>query len=120
MSLPLLLAFQTAAAAAPVPEIVLAPIDFDLASVRRLDPDRDAIRAQGCDRSDPDAIVVCGRRPTGGTYPVGQWERIFALDPIRAEMRLTGNMVGSAVVDQVVLDRGAVSNRVMLRIRMPF
>lgn len=120
MSLPLLLALQTTAAPPSLPEIVLTPVDFDLASVRRLDPGGGATRAPQCDRSDPDTIVVCGRRPSGGAFPIEQWQRIFARDPIRAEMRLTGNLVGSAVVEQVVLDRGEVSNRLMLRIRMPF
>jgi hypothetical protein len=119
VSLPLLLALQSAAIPAS-PEIVLTPIHFDLASVRPLDSGRFATRPQGCDRSDPDAITVCGRRPRGGAYPIEQWQRTFALDPIRAEMRLTGNLVGSAVVEQVVFPRGEVSNRVMLRIRMPF
>jgi hypothetical protein len=119
MSLSVLLALQTATTPASS-EIVLTPIHFDLASVRRLDPGRGATRAPACDRSDPDSIVVCGRRPSGGAYPIEQWQRIFALDPIRAEMRLTGGLVGSAVVEQVVLPRGEVSNRMMLRIRMPF
>ncbi len=119
MSLPLLLALQAVATPASS-EIVLTPIDFDLAGVRPLDSGRGATRPQGCDRSDPNAIVVCGRRPSGGAYPIEQWQRVFALDPIRAEMRLTGNLVGSAVVEQVVFPRGEVSNRVMLRIRMPF
>lgn len=119
MPLPLLLAFQAAATAAPQPEIVLTPIDFDLASVRRLDPDRAATADPACVRADPDSIIVCGRRPVG-VFPIEQWERIFARDPIRAETRLGGNMVGSVNVEQAPMLRGEVSNRLLLRVRVPF
>ena len=119
MALPLLLALQ-AAAAAPPAEIVVTPIRFDLADVRRPDLDRAATEAPACDRSDPDSIVVCGRRPAVPGYQIERWERIFALDPIRAEMRLPGNMIGSVNVEQEVLLRGEVSNRLLLRVRVPF
>jgi hypothetical protein len=119
MALPLLFAFQAATAPAAVPaEIVVTPVHFDLADVRRLDLSRGT--APDCDRSDPESIIVCGRRPAVPGYQLEQWERIFAVEPVRAEMRLPGNATGSVNIEQVELLRGEVSNRIMFRIRTPF
>ena len=118
MSLILIAALQAAAPAAPQP---MARIDFDLADIRpaevdglRLDPLRD------CPRASPDEILVCGRRPRRDDYPMEAMARLFAPQPIVAEMRLGGDLTGRAFVDSVVLDRGAVSNRVMIGITLPF
>ena len=48
-----------------------------------------------------------------------EMERVFAMAPIVAEMRLGGAATGSAV-ESVALDRGAVSTRLMLGITLPF
>lgn len=118
MSLILIAALQAAAPAAPEP---MARIDFDLADIRaaeadglRLEPWRD------CRRSSPDEILVCGRRPRRDDYPMEAMARLFAPEPIVAEMSLGGGTTGRAYVDSVTLDRGAVSNRIMFGITLPF
>ncbi|MEA3044360.1 MAG: hypothetical protein QOH47_2198 [Sphingomonadales bacterium] len=112
MSLTLILALQ---AAAP-PASALAPIDFDLARLPRLAIGIGGLR---CDRADPTAIVVCARRG-GGAYPLDEMARMFEPGRIVAETRLFGNVIGDAHVEAVPMDRGAVSNRAMLRLRLPF
>lgn len=113
MSLALLIFVQTAAAPA------LLPIDFDLAVYR---PSRDGAAADACAATagGPDEIVVCGRRRSGGDYPLARWERIFATRPLTAEIGITGDVRADVHMDSVVLDRGAVSNRVMVRVKWPF
>jgi hypothetical protein len=112
MSLTLILALQ---AAAPPPS-ALAPIDFDLARLPRREF---ALGGDRCNRADPVAIVVCARRGGAG-YPLGEMARIFEPGRIVAETRLFGNVIGDAHVEAVPMDRGAVSNRAMLRLRLPF
>jgi hypothetical protein len=112
MSLTLLLALQ---AAAPAP--ILAPIDFDLARLPRLDPG--GFGGPACNRADPNSIVVCGRRGRG-TYPLDEMAARFEPRPIRAEIGLIGNLRGAAFLESVVLPGGQVSNRVMVGIRLPF
>jgi hypothetical protein len=114
MSLSLVLALQ-AAALPPTPS-PLPAIDFDLA---RLPRPAFGIGGQRCDRADPTAIVVCARRG-GGDYPLDEMARMFEPGRIVAETRLTGNLIGDAHVEAVPMDRGAVSNRFMLRLRLPF
>ena len=113
----LLLALQ--AAAAPVTMTGVLDLDFDLA--------RYAAAALGldgstCSRSDPSAIIVCARRP-GGAYPLAQMARIFEPHQhLVAEARLTGNLTGNVHVEQGDMppDRGAVPNRIMTGLRLPF
>ncbi len=109
MSIALMLALQ-ASAQPPV------RIDFDLARIRPLDFDLGALPGT-CRRRAGDEIVVCGR--PRNTYPYAEMERLYGTRPIRAEARI-GNMVGRAFVEQVAGDRGAVANRVMFGIRLPF
>ena len=118
MALTLMLALQ-AAAAAPAPAPPIAPIRFDLASLRagRSDP---LGRARGCTSGDSAEILVCGRRSSTGAYPLAEMTRRYAPGPIRAETRLFGSVVGRAYGESVVLDRGAVSHRAMIGIRLPF
>ena len=112
MSLVLWLAAQAAAPAAPQGVI---PSDFDLARARPTQGDGE------CRREGAAEILVCGARRGGtGTYPFDEMARLFAQRPIRAEMGLGGGATGSAYLQQQVLDRGAVSNRVMIGIRWPF
>ena len=114
MSLALLIFVQAAAAPA------LLPIDFDLAVYR---PSRDGAAAAGAcagTAGGQGEIVVCGRRRSGGDYPMAQWERIFATRPLTAETGLRGDVRAGVHVDSVVLDRGAVSNRVMVQLKWPF
>jgi hypothetical protein len=49
-----------------------------------------------------------------------EMERRYATRPLVAETRLTGNLMGDVHVESVALLRGEVSNRVMVRIRLPF
>ncbi|HEV7660218.1 MAG TPA: hypothetical protein VGO55_10265 [Allosphingosinicella sp.] len=115
MSLALLILVQ---AAAPPPAGPL-PIDFDLARYRPADAtsgDRGCTGGPG----GPEEVVVCGRRRQGGDYPMAQWERVFATRPLVAEIGISGDVRGDVHVESVVLDRGAVSNRVMVRLKWPF
>ena len=112
MSLTLVLALQ-AAAAPPAP--AFPAIDFDLARLPR--PEFGV--GGRCDRADPSAIVICAPRG-GGAYPLGEMARMFEPGRIVAETRLFGNVIGDAHVEAVPMDRGAVSNRAMLRLRLPF
>ena len=120
MSISLLLALQ-AAGAAPAPPPAIQPIDFDLARVRPFEvgdaADQMPLNCRGAD--DPE-IVVCGRRPSGGVFPMEEMARLFAVEPLVAEARLTGDLVGSVVAESVALNRGEVSNRMMVRLRLPF
>lgn len=91
-------------------------IDFDLARYRPAD---DGARA--CSGTPgPAEIVVCGARRRGGAYPMAQWARIFATRPLVAETGIAGNLRGDVHAEAVPLDRGAVSNRVMIRLTVPF
>ena len=117
MSLTLILALQAAAPAAAAP----IPIDFDLARVRPTPFDLAAMRGSaGCRRDGAGAILVCGRRPGGGAFPFAEMARRYAVGPIVAETGLGGGARGSLAAEAVALDRGAVSNRAMVRIRLPF
>ena len=117
MSLALMLAVQAAAPAAAAP----APIDFDLARLRPIQFELDTVGgSDGCRRDDADAILVCGRRARGGAFPFAEMARRYAVEPIVAEIGLGGNLRGGLVTEAYPLDRGAVSNRAMVRIRLPF
>jgi hypothetical protein len=114
MSLAWFLAFQAAAAPAPAPGPL--QLDFDLA---RLAPAELGMTGRPCDRGGPSAIVVCGRR-TAGAYPLAEMARIFEPGRLVAETRLAGNITGNVHVESVAMDRGAVSNRAMVGLRLPF
>ena len=123
-------AVATPAAAAPPP---VAPAahwaagsgglpDFDLARYR-------SASAGSCGSLAGADVLVCGPRHGRGDYPLEYWDRIFGpAPPLRAEMGLGGGAVGdihaerpaSAYDNGTSFDRGAVANRVMVGIRMPF
>src|SRR5436305_15347116 len=108
-----LLGFQAAAAPPPPPAPVLE-LDFDLARLRVL-PDLPGT----CDRSDPSAIIVCARR--GGAYPLAEMARIFDRHPhLAAEVGVAGSLTADVHLQSVAMDRGAVSNRIMIGLRLPF
>lgn len=113
MSLTFMLALQAAAAPAPA----LPEIDFDLARYSRIEfgPGRDACRR------DASEIVVCARRGAGA-YPLEEMARIFGPERrLVAETRLIGNLVGGVWVENASMeDRGVVSNRIMVGLRLPF
>ena len=108
-------AVATPAAAAPPPAAAppVAALDFDLARYRSAATGT-CLGASGAD------VLVCGRR-RGGDYPLAYGARIFGPEsPVRAELGLGGGMTGRVYTDAVPMDRGAVSKRVMVGIRMPF
>ena len=113
MSLAFALLLQTAAAqASPLPAI-----DFDLARYHPAGFDL-GFGQTGCRRSG-DAIVVCGRRGAGA-YPLEQMERIYGPRRLMADIGIAGNLRGDIHTEAVPMDRGAVSNRVMVGLRLPF
>ena len=114
MSPILLLAFQAGAASASPPPFL--HIDFDLA---RFAPTELGLPGRGCDRGDPSAITVCGRR-AAGAYPLAEMARIFEPHRLVAETRLSGNVTGDVHVESAPMDRGAVANRLMIGLRLPF
>ena len=96
-------------------------IDFDLARLARADSDlADPLGSRRCARQETGTILVCGRRPSGSAYPMEEMERRYATRPLVAEKRLAGNLTGDVHVESVTLPDGAVSNRVMARLRLPF
>ena len=115
MVLALILALEAAPPAAPP---ALAAIDFDLA---RFHPAEAGLLGLGrtCRAGHPEAITVCGRR-SGGAYPLDEMALVFEPRPLRAERNVAHNMTADAHVEAVPLDRGAVSNRAMVRLKLGF
>jgi len=122
MSLILVLSLQAAAVASPAAPAAppppapasVRPLDFDLAHYRSSESGT-CLGAAGSD------VLVCGRRRGRGAYPIDYWDRIFGPErPIRAEMNLGGGVQGRVYTDAVPMDRGAVSERVLVGIRLPF
>jgi hypothetical protein len=117
----LMLMLQSAAAVPPSPG--LARIDFDLATYRASGLASDlagSVTRPHCDRAgDAATIVVCARRP-GGAYPMAEMARLFAERPLTASVRVFGNGTLGIQGESAGLDRGAVSNRVLVRLRVPF
>ncbi|WP_443970380.1 hypothetical protein [Sphingobium sp. CR28] len=66
---------------------------------------------------DPDAIIVTGRRTD---HRLKTDNSPAEPPPIRAETRLFGNARASAEVEQSVLANGAVSDRAMIKLKIPF
>ena len=114
MSLALMMLVQ---AAAPAP-LALAAVDFDLARYQPADAERWAL-GPACDRADPSAIVVCGRRGRG-TYPLEEMAELYEPHRILAETGIIGNLRGGVRVEAVELQPGVVSNRLLVGIRIPF
>jgi hypothetical protein len=129
MALTLILALQAAAAAPASPEPPSRPRwtmvaglvqEFALGNSGGADLARLA-GAGTCLPAAGSEVMVCGpRRGGAGAYPLDYWARIFAPRPIRAEMGLGGNVQGRIYSEAVPMDRGAVSNRAMVGIRLPF
>jgi hypothetical protein len=115
MALAFLIALQAAAAAPAVPG--LAAVDFDLAEVAKR---KQADGAAGCGQRGAGEILVCGRRPGGGDYPLERWERVFREEPLVAEMGIGGGAVARVYVEQVELGSGQYSRRAMVGVKLPF
>lgn len=121
MSLILMMSLQAMAAAnPPAPAAPPAPAP---AAVRWLDFDLARYRSSGsgtCLGAPASDVLVCGRHGRGA-YPIDYWDRIFGPErPIRAEMNLGGGVQGRVYTDAVPMDRGAVSERVLVGIKLPF
>ena len=108
MPLALLLSLQ---AGAPPTPVALAPVDVDIAALAR---------TRRCAPGTGAEIVVCGRREPGGGYPMEEMARRYERGPLAAEIGIGGGATAAATLEQAPLDRGAVSNRVMIRVRIPF
>jgi hypothetical protein len=121
MSLVLLLALQAAPSrppepAAPVAPAAPLPIDFDLADVKPADRCADEGGEGGGGGSE---IVVCGH-PSGGTYDLERWARIFETGPFRAETGIARGAVAGAYVDQVAMPGGRTSQRALVGVKVKF
>ena len=89
-----------------------APVDFDL---RRLPP------REGCARATGDEIVVCASpddSPRHRLPPLAVREQEPLLP--RAEFGIVGEIRGAVENEAVELPGGVVSNRIMLRMKVPF
>lgn len=109
MALIFLLALQAAAPPAASPEI--RPISFDLARYR-------AGPAE-CGRPTGSDILVCGRRPANG-YPLDAMAKLFERGALMAETGLGGSLRGAVVVESADFPGGMRSNRLLVRVKMPF
>lgn len=91
------------------------PINFDLKST---------VISKSCtfdpSRIDDDEILICGRRDANDRY------RLKPLDTARfepnkkAETTLIGDLKGAAEVESKEIAPGLTSNRIMLRLKLPF
>jgi hypothetical protein len=111
MPLTLMLALQAAAVPAPA----LLDIHFDLARYGEVEL---GLGGGAC-RRDPSEITVCARR-SGGAYPLEEMARIVEPERLLAETRIAGNLTGAVRVESAPMDRGAVGNRVLVGLRLPF
>lgn len=94
-------------------------IDFDLASYRPADSGAGPGACAG-GGGDPETVIVCGPRRSGGDYPMAEMERLFAPRRFVAETGIAGNLRGDVHAEAVPMDRGAVSNRIMVELKLPF
>jgi hypothetical protein len=94
-------------------QATLAPpdIDFDL---------RDIPAPAACTPGPGDEIVVCGRINPGQHRLPPLPDATYVEAPPRAEMKLFGDVVGSAVMEAEQFPGGVVSNRIMLKMKVPF
>lgn len=76
--------------------------------------------AKACTPGQGDEIVVCGRPETLRHRVEPLPDALHVEPPIRAETRLFGDVVGSAVVESTEVAPGIVSDRIMVTIKIPF
>lgn len=127
MASALLLGLQAAAATAPagpppLPSVAapieIAPVEFDISSLD--ETGTGLLLRTRCSGPDGDVIVVCGTRAPGAGYDFEAMARRYARRPLLAEYGFGGSVTGRAWVESASMDRGAVANRVMVGIRVPF
>ena len=114
MALTLLLALQAAANSAE--RGAVAPVDFDLAQARPAEP----VLRRACTGASADEIVVCGRPPPGGDYPLEKMAKIYETGPLDSEVSLGEGVRGSVTVDSVGMPNGELSKRVMVNVGVKF
>lgn len=114
MTLTLLLALQ--AAAGPVGRGAVAPVDFDLARAKPAEP----VLRRACVGATPDEIVVCGRPPPGGDYPLEEMAKIYESGPLDSEVSLGEGVRGSVTVSSVEMPGGQISKRAMVNVGVKF
>jgi hypothetical protein len=114
MALTLLLALQ--AAADPSGGRAVAPVDFDLARAKAGEP----VLRRACTGAMPGEIVVCGRPPPGGDYPLEQMAKIYESGPLDSEVSLGDGVRGSVTVDSVAMPNGEISKRVLVTVGVKF
>jgi hypothetical protein len=114
MALTLLLALQ--AAASPAERGAVAPVDFDLARAKPGEP----VLRRACAGATPGEIVVCGRPPPGGDYPLEEMAKIYETGPLDSEVSLGDGVRGSVTVDSVAMPNGEISKRVMVNVGVKF
>jgi hypothetical protein len=92
----------------------MAPPAGDVVHLQPVLPDR------RCDQESTD-IVVCGkRRDDRYRLPRLDSARFEPRAARKAEIGLGGNVKGAAEVESATVGPGLISNRVMLRLKMPF
>ena len=97
--------------AALLMQAAVRDIDFDLREVAPPPP---------CEPRRADEIVVCGRSDTERQRLPPLPDAKYAEAPPKAEMKLFGDVVGSAVMESETLPGGVASNRIMVRMKIPF
>ena len=113
--MPPVLALLLQAAAAPPG--TLPAVDFDLARYHAAGFDL-GFGERGCRRSG-DEILVCGRRGAGD-YPLERMDRLYGPRRLLANIGIAGTLRADIHNEAVPMDRGAVSNRVLIGLHLPF
>lgn len=65
-------------------------------------------------------IVVCGKARDPDRYRLKPMEPMASSAPPRAEWELGGGVRAGVAASQVPMPQGAVSNRVMVTVKLPF
>lgn len=73
-----------------------------------------------CSFSDDRDIVICGRRDTASRYRLPPPDTTRFEPRRRAETMLTGDLKGAAEVESREIAPGMTSNRIMVRLKLPF
>jgi hypothetical protein len=118
MALAFLLALQAAAGPAAEPAVSgVTAVEFDLAEATKR---QQAEAAAGCGQRGAGEILVCGRRPGAGDYPMEKWERVFREEPLVAEKGIGAGAVARAYTEQVEMGSGQMSRRAMVGVKLRF
>ena len=91
--------------------VAVPDIDFDL---------REVAPPRPCEPGRADEIVVCGRTDTERQRLPPLPDAKYAEAPPKAEMKLFGDVVGSAVMESEEVANGVVADRIMVRMKIPF